>query len=192
LITYFIEEELMTSRRIARFSIAVLLGASAMLCMAQPTGSTPSATTSIVITPEEVVQFMNDFELLGEKKNFDLWTSMIHEKASYRLNDGDFFGLPEIRKIVEQTWVTYRTAENARFYLSDMRVIHVDRSSASVTFTYNWEWIKDGRPNRAQGRGTRVVVRDQGRLKIIHMHLSPFPSVLLQRATGTPAPAVMQ
>jgi hypothetical protein len=33
----------------------------------------------------------------------------------------------------------------------------------------------DGKPFRAQGRGTRVLVVDNGRLQIIHEHLSRYP-----------------
>ena len=62
-----------------------------------------------------------------------------------------------------------------RFYLTDIQVLSVDAKSATATYTYNWEGAMDGKSFRIQGRGTRVLVVENGRLMIIHEHLSRFP-----------------
>lgn len=62
-----------------------------------------------------------------------------------------------------------------RFYLTDIVVLSCDQASAAVTYTYNWEGAQEGKAFRIQGRGTRVVVQADGRLQIIHEHLSRFP-----------------
>ena len=56
-----------------------------------------------------------------------------------------------------------------------LQVLTVDARSATATYTYNWEGSMDGRPFRIQGRGTRVLVVENGRLQIIHEHLSRYP-----------------
>jgi len=100
---------------------------------------------------------------------------MIHERAFFRFNDGDFKGRAAVREAFEKTWRGSAGLKKERFYLSDIVVLSTDQASATATYTYNWEGTMDGRPFRVQGRGTRVLVREQGRLQIIHEHLSRFP-----------------
>lgn len=146
-----------------------------------------SGSAAAPISVDAVVKFMNDFDRLGDRKDFGLWSDMIHEKVTYRLNDGDFVGKTAVKGIIERTWATYRSVENARFYITDIQVIHTDTTSASASFVYHWEWTQDGRAQKAQGRGTRILLLDQGRLQVIYMHLSPMPTQMLIRATAVPA-----
>jgi ketosteroid isomerase-like protein len=128
-----------------------------------------------IITQDVVVQFLNRFEEIAEKENFDLIQDMIHENAFFRFNDGDFVGRAAVRGAFEKTWKGSATAKKERFFLRDIVVLSVDADSATATYTYNWEGTTEGRAFRIQGRGTRVLVRAQGRLQIIHEHLSRFP-----------------
>lgn len=129
------------------------------------------------ISEASVVQFLNQFDELADKKDFSLISDMIHERAFFRFNDGDFVGRPAVRGAFEKTWQGAATVQNERFFLSDIVVLSTDASSAAVTYTYNWEGVHEGRHIRVQGRGTRVLVQDQGRLQVIHEHLSRFPKV---------------
>ena len=129
----------------------------------------------MMLTVETVVQFLHHFELIAEKENFDLIQDMVHEGAVFRFNDGDFIGKGAIRGVFEKTWKGDGSVKKERFYLTDVQVMSVDARSASATYTYNWEGSSEGRSFKIQGRGTRVLVVDQGRLQIIHEHLSRFP-----------------
>ena len=100
---------------------------------------------------------------------------MIHERAYFRFNDGDFIGRDAVRAAFEKTWKSGPGIRRERFYLTDVTVLSTDRASATVTYTYNWEGVMEEKPFRIQGRGTRVIVREDGRLQIIHEHLSRFP-----------------
>lgn len=124
---------------------------------------------------DAVVQFMNRFEALAEKENFDLVQDMVHDDAFFRFNDGDFVGKPAVRAAFEKTWKGSANIKKVRFYLTDIQVLTVDAMSATATYTYNWEGAMDGRVFRIQGRGTRVLVIENGRLQIIHEHLSRHP-----------------
>jgi hypothetical protein len=79
--------------------------------------------TDAVLTEDSVVQFLNRFEEIAEKEDFDLIQSMVHDNAFFR-----------------------------------------------------WEGSMDGKSFRVQGRGTRVLVVEDGRLQILHEHLSRFPN----------------
>jgi len=127
------------------------------------------------ISAESVIQFLNQFEALAEKESFDLISDMIHERANFRFNDGDFVGRRAIQAAFEKTWRADPSVKKARFYLSDIVVLTTDSSTATATYTYNWEGSQGGREFTIRGRGTRVLLREDGRFRIIHEHLSRFP-----------------
>jgi ketosteroid isomerase-like protein len=127
------------------------------------------------IAADEVVRFLNHFEEVAMKEDFDLLADMIDEGAFFRFNDGDFIGRQAIRAAFEKTWRADPTVRKARFYLTDIVVLTTDHSSATATYTYNWEGSQGGQEFRIQGRGTRVLVREAGKLRIVHEHLSRFP-----------------
>ena len=132
--------------------------------------------TGVVLSKESVVFFLNRFEEIAEKENFDLVQDMIHDQAFFRFNDGDFVGKQAIRAVFEKTWKGGGpNVKKEHFYLTDIQVLTVDAKSATATYTYNWEGSMDGKPFRIQGRGTRVLVVENGRLQIIHEHLSRYP-----------------
>ncbi len=128
-----------------------------------------------MLSTEAVVQFLHRFEVIAGQEDFDLVEPMIHPRAFFRFNDGDFLGRQAIRAVFEKTWAGSPGVKKDRFYLTDIVVLSTDQASASATYTYNWEGRQDGRPFRIQGRGTRVLVMAQGDFQIIHEHLSRFP-----------------
>jgi hypothetical protein len=128
-----------------------------------------------VISKEDVVRFLARFEELAEQEDFRKIDEMVHERAYFRFNDGDFIGRQAVRAAFEKTWQGGPGIRKVRFFLTDITVLSTDRASASVTYTYNWEGVMEDKPFCIQGRGTRVLVREDGRLQIIHEHLSRFP-----------------
>ncbi|MES2952006.1 MAG: nuclear transport factor 2 family protein [Pseudomonadota bacterium] len=129
----------------------------------------------MVITSEAVVAFLNQFEALAEKEDFDLIQDMIDEEAYFRFNDGDYRGRPAIRAVFEKTWRGDPSVKKARFYLSDIVILTTDERTATATYTYNWEGSQGGKSFAVKGRGTRVLRLEGGGLRIVHEHLSRFP-----------------
>lgn len=127
------------------------------------------------VTAESVVRFLHHFEELAMKEDFSLLEAMIDERACFRFNDGDFVGRPAIQAVFEKTWRGDPSVRKERFYLSDIVVLTTDTASATATYTYNWEGSQGGREFKIQGRGTRVLVHEGGKFRIIHEHLSRFP-----------------
>jgi ketosteroid isomerase-like protein len=158
------------SQRLVIATIATLLCAIGTAC-----SSASTAMTTLQLTSDSVVRFLNTFEELAEKENFDLVQELVHEDAVFRFNDGDFVGRAAIRAAFEKTWKGTPNVKKALFYLTDIQVLSVDKASASATYTYNWEGTMDGKAFSIQGRGTRVLVVEGGRVQIIHEHLSRFP-----------------
>ena len=131
--------------------------------------------TEVVLSKDSVVQFLTRFEEIAEKENFDLLQDMIQDNAFFRFNDGDFSGKQAIRAVFEKMWKGSANVKKERFYLTDIQVLTVDSKSATATYTYNWEGSMDGKLLHIQGRGTRVLVVQNGQVQIVHEHLSRFP-----------------
>ncbi len=130
----------------------------------------------MLITPQAVASFLNHFEALAEKEDFDLIKDMIDEEAYFRFNDGDYRGRQAIRAVFEKTWRGDPSVKKARFYLTDIVVLTTDERTASATYTYNWEGSQAGSSFTVKGRGTRVLRLKGGGLRIVHEHLSRLPS----------------
>jgi ketosteroid isomerase-like protein len=127
------------------------------------------------IAADSVVRFLNHFEEVAMKEDFDLLRDMIDERAYFRFNDGDFVGREAIRAAFEKTWRADPTVVKARFHLSDIVVLSIDRASATATYTWHWEGSQAGREFEVRGRGTRVLLHENGSFRIVHEHLSRFP-----------------
>jgi ketosteroid isomerase-like protein len=157
-----------------RFSFA----ATFVCCVSAAVGATQvqePLRMQASLTVESVVQFLNHFEEVAMKEDFGLLRDMIDERAYFRFNDGDFVGRQAIQAVFEKTWRGDPTVKKARFYLSDIVVLTTDHASATATYSYNWEGSQAGREFKIQGRGTRVLVYEGGKFRIIHEHLSRFP-----------------
>ena len=128
------------------------------------------------VSADSVIRFLNHFEDVAMKEDFGLLRDMIDEQAYFRFNDGDFVGRKAIQAAFEKTWKGDPSVKKARFYLSDIVVLTTDISSATATYTYNWEGAQGSREFKIQGRGTRVLKHEGGRFRIIHEHLSRFPA----------------
>jgi ketosteroid isomerase-like protein len=122
-----------------------------------------------------VIQFLHHFEAQAMKEDFSLLRDMIDVRAFFRFNDGDFVGHAAIQAVFEKTWRGDPSVKKARFYLTDIVVLNVNPHSATATYTYNWEGSQGPREFKIKGRGTRVLVVDGGKLRIVHEHLSRFP-----------------
>ncbi len=122
------------------------------------------------ITETRVVEFLKRFEEASATRLFGNLVGMIHPHALFRFNDGDYRGLEAIQQAFESTWD--QGVKDERYCLSDIEVVNVDTSSAAATFHFHWSGIGPHGPFQITGRGTRLLVLQDGTLKVMLEHLS--------------------
>ncbi len=122
------------------------------------------------ITERQVLDFLERFEKAQRTEDFDLVASMLHPDALFRFNDGDYRGIEAARGAFEGTWA--HEVEDERYRLTDVEVLHVDAGSATATFRFHWSGVGHSGPFHIVGRGTSVLVRHDGALKLLVEHLS--------------------
>ena len=66
-------------------SARLLVTAALLCCLTAAIGQVHM--TKSVLTKDSVVQFLNHFEEIAEKENFDLIQGMVHDNAFFRFND---------------------------------------------------------------------------------------------------------
>ena len=125
-----------------------------------------------VIPKQSVVDFLHQFEQLAGEKDFDLLVPYIHKEAVFRFNDGDHYGLQQVRQAFEKTWANSEAVQQEQFYLTDIVVVSTDATTATATYTYHWEGVYEGKTFHIKGIGTRVLVQEDGVLQIKLEHLS--------------------
>jgi hypothetical protein len=122
------------------------------------------------ITETKVVEFLKRFEDASATGLFANVVGMIHPNALFRFNNGDYHGLEAIQRAFESTWT--HDVKDERYYLSDIEVVSVDTSSAAATFHFNWSGIGPHGQFQIVGRGTSLLVLQDGKLKVMVEHLS--------------------
>ena len=122
------------------------------------------------ISEADVRDFLTRYEHASATQAFANVVGLIHPDALFRFSDGDFRGREAIQAAFERTWAY--DLEDERYYLTDVEVMNTDANSATATFTFNWSGTAPEGPFEIAGRGTVVLVRHDGKLKILIEHLS--------------------
>lgn len=123
-----------------------------------------------MISEERIREFIKEFQLASDTKDFSNVSSMIHPNAIFRFNDRDYKGIENIKGAFESTW-SY-DVENEEYNMINLEIINMDSSSATLTFDFKWKGISNQEEFSIKGRGTQVLVLVEDKLKIILEHLS--------------------
>lgn len=119
---------------------------------------------------EQVVEFLADFERAQARQDFGIVAPFIDPNAVFRFNDGDYAGHDAIRSAFEVTWA--HDIDDESYATSDVDVRHVDGNTALATFRGTWSGRGSDGAFELEGRGTTVVTRHEGVLKVLLEHLS--------------------
>lgn len=109
------------------------------------------------------------YETRINQHDFDVLVELIAPDAVFWFSDGSHRGLPAIRAAFEATWNTLR---DETYWLDELQWIAESDVAAACIYRFNWKTMVDGQPVSGSGRGTTVLNRSEGALRIVHEHLS--------------------
>lgn len=99
--------------------------------------------------------------------------TLLSRDCKFWFSSGTFHGLEETRKAFEKTW---SMIQNEVYSITDVEWLSSNNESAVCTYTYHWAGLINGQAREGKGRGTSCFRVENGEWKIVHEHLSPFPT----------------
>lgn len=125
---------------------------------------------SVAATPEAVMAAYAD---LINRHDFALLIPLIAPEASFWFSSGTYQGHEAVREAFEGTW---RRLANETYWLEDLAWIARSGEAASCTYSFHWRATIDGQRAEGKGRGTTVLTKSENGWRIVHEHLSAFPT----------------
>jgi ketosteroid isomerase-like protein len=114
--------------------------------------------------------FMAAYEQAASSHDLDRVMAMIAVDATYWFTDGSYRGLAEIRSAIART---FAVIQDEVYEISGLQWLVLTAEHAVCRYRFRWRGVIDGQPCSGQGRGTNVLVRQDGAWKMQHEHLSP-------------------
>ncbi len=118
---------------------------------------------------EELADFLNSYEVATNSHNFSNVAPLIVPDATYWFTDGTHVGHESIQAAFENAW---NTVKDEVYGIKDVQWIAASDTIASCVYTFTWQGLIDGKPRSGEGRGTNVLVKQDGKWQIVHEHLS--------------------
>ncbi|KMJ57351.1 cag pathogenicity island protein Cag4 [Bacillus sp. LL01] len=101
--------------------------------------------------------------------NFDNVEKSLHENVVYWFTNKTCTSLEDIRSFFENAWDTIKEEVYAA---KDVQWIAVGERTATCLYTFHYEGYMNGEFISGSGRATNVFVKEEGKWKLIHEHLS--------------------
>ena len=113
--------------------------------------------------------FIRAYEQATNSHDIAQLAPLIASDAVYWFTDGSHRGRDAVLAAISQTFATIR---DEVYWINELEWIATDASQAVCRYHFAWTGIVDGRPRSGSGRGTNVLVKNDGTWQMLHEHLS--------------------
>jgi ketosteroid isomerase-like protein len=117
----------------------------------------------------ELTVFMRAYEDANNSHDIDRVTPMVAEHATYWFTDGSYYGLRQVTAAITRTFSAIR---DETYEISEVEWVIISTEHAVCRYRFSWTGVVGGEPRSGHGRGTNVLVKQDGLWKIQHEHLS--------------------
>ncbi|MGW2571504.1 YybH family protein [Streptomyces sp. NPDC001537] len=117
----------------------------------------------------ELADFMGEYERANNSHDISRVVPFIAEDAVYWFSDGSHRGIEQIRTAIEKTFA--RILDEV-YEVRELEWPVLTADVAVCRYLFAWTGVVNGELRSGRGRGTNVIVRRSGELKILHEHLS--------------------
>jgi len=117
-------------------------------------------------TPTE---FVRAYEQATNSHDTAQLAPLIAPDAVYWFSDGSHRGRDAILTAIADTFATIR---DETYEISDLEWITATSNHAICRYRFSWTGTINGQPRTGSGRGTNVLVNNDGTWQMLHEHLS--------------------
>ena len=113
--------------------------------------------------------FIRAYEQATNSHDIAQLAPLIASDAVYWFTDGSHCGRDAILAAISQTFATIR---DEIYRIDELEWITIDSNQAVCRYHFAWTGIVNGQPRSGSGRGTNVLVKNDGAWQMLHEHLS--------------------
>jgi ketosteroid isomerase-like protein len=117
----------------------------------------------------ELTAFMRRYEQATNRHDVDQLAPLIADDATYWFTDGSYHGIDAIKAALERTFTTIL---DEIYTIDELEWVAIAEDFGVCRYHFHWTGVIDGVPASGHGRGTNLVVRQNGSWKMLHEHLS--------------------
>ena len=131
-------------------------------------------TTSNIVTAEEEktvtpLEFVTHYESALATQNWEAVSPLIHTRASVVFSNGSVHkGKDAVRKAYERNFASIK---NEHYKIANVHWLLDSSATAVYMFDFSWSGVIDGKEASGGGRGTAVLVYDDGKWQLLAEHL---------------------
>lgn len=117
-------------------------------------------------------QFIEDYQAALATQDWKSVSPCIHPDACVTFSSGEFFqGKAAVQKAYERN---FRLIEDESYSISDLHWVRKTEQYAVCSYTFRWQGLIRCEPARGAGRGTAIIIKQDGRWTLLAEHLGPI------------------
>lgn len=118
-------------------------------------------------------EFLKQYEKATNSHDFSKLDAQIADDAIYWFSNGSHEGKAAIRKAIEKTW---NKIQDESYSITDVEWLVTSDDYAICIYRFHWRGKVGGVAKEGHGRGTNVMVKNDGGWQMKHEHLSLDPN----------------
>lgn len=127
----------------------------------------PEPTAAPTVAP---TAFIRAYEQATNSHDTTQLAPLIASDAIYWFTDGSHRGREATLAAISQT---FATIHDEVYRINELEWIIADSNHAVCRYRFSWTGTVHGLPRSGTGRGTNVLVNNDGAWQMLHEHLSP-------------------
>lgn len=116
------------------------------------------------------IEFIKAYENAISAQEWEMIDPLIHPNCAVTFTNGTYKGKSEVEGIFRKNFDLIKEED---YKISDVYFVIEEANYAIFIFKYTWSGLIHGQPAEGGGRGTSVLVKDNGGWQLISEHLGP-------------------
>jgi ketosteroid isomerase-like protein len=137
----------------------------------QPVFLTVKILTNLLMM-KKPQDFITAYETALATQYWENVAPLVHENCVATFSEGTYKGKAEVEAAYRKTFALIK---DETYKISEIHWVQTTESHAIMTYIFNWSGVISGEPASGSGRGTSVLVHEQGKWQLICEHLGPLP-----------------